>query len=212
MCCTDFFAANSVILSGRSCFRTLSIKAFRFTDFFCASSTMEAPTVRMRALCIMKYSVSPKLLSLPELRGLSLLGGGTLSMKPRETSFLVARKRRSKSKWVEPPHCEQLLAAKSGSVKGPSKQVDIFNAAISIGSKDSMLQTVPPTIAVWFQAAISIFSNAPMRVAELPGFTLRTFSSLSWSSVSRMYRGLPIVTWETNRRNGGGTASSGMPK
>lgn len=38
-----------------------------------------------------------------------------------------------------------------------------------MGSKLSMLHTVPPTMAVWLQAAISILSKAAD--AEAPGLT-----------------------------------------
>lgn len=38
--------------------RARSMSAFRFTDFFWASKTIDAPTVRMRALCMAKYCVS----------------------------------------------------------------------------------------------------------------------------------------------------------
>mmetsp|Transcript_85654 Transcript_85654/g.199088 ORF Transcript_85654/g.199088 Transcript_85654/m.199088 type:complete len:200 (-) Transcript_85654:841-1440(-) len=199
MCWAFFLAAISFIRSGSSFCRTRSINALRLTDFFFASRTRAAPTVRMSRLCMRKRCVLPKGRSWAAAAGgvrsswslarLGELGGGcsTASMMPMLMSLRVAQKSRRRSKRVAPPHCEQLLAARSGNVKVPSKQVLIFRAAAGIGSKLSSLQTVPPTIAVWFHDAMSTLSSAPSpKLAEEPAHTARCLSSINCSSVSRM--------------------------
>mmetsp|Transcript_44432 Transcript_44432/g.117453 ORF Transcript_44432/g.117453 Transcript_44432/m.117453 type:complete len:284 (+) Transcript_44432:349-1200(+) len=132
---------------------------------------------------------------------------------PMRMSFCVARKRRRRSKRVAPPQGEQLLAARSARLKRPSKQVLIFSAAASMGSSDSSMHTVLPTIAVWFQDAISILAMAPgSSAADTPGWTVRCSSFISWSIVSRMYSGLPSVTRETSFPSSADTPCSGTPR
>mmetsp|Transcript_12639 Transcript_12639/g.37580 ORF Transcript_12639/g.37580 Transcript_12639/m.37580 type:complete len:228 (+) Transcript_12639:243-926(+) len=227
MCCTDFFADRASIRSGKSCFSTRSIKAFRLTLFFWASNTMEAPTVRTSKFCIWKYGVLSTGAGWSSTFEVSaeawlamrfsfastwLPSACTSSMMFIFISFRVAPYKRSKSKYEAPPHWEQLLAARSGNVKGPSKHVLILRAAASIGSNDSNKHTVPPIICVWFHWAILIWSSGPLSVADAPFFTFMWLSCRSWSSVSRMYSGFPSVTSPMNLRNSGGTAFSGTPR
>mmetsp|Transcript_20160 Transcript_20160/g.63134 ORF Transcript_20160/g.63134 Transcript_20160/m.63134 type:complete len:218 (+) Transcript_20160:118-771(+) len=214
MWCADFLAATSAMRSGSASWRTRSMSAFRFTDFFFASSTRAAPTVRMRRLRIWKCCVVPKVLSRrsssPSLPRGDLGLGSTAWMRSLLTSFRVAEKSRRRSKCVAPPHCEQLLAARSGSVKVFSKQVLTFRAAAWMGSKLSRLHTVPPTMAVWLQEAMSTRSRVPAEMVTWePGLTTKCLSSMSWSKVSLMYKGFPMVIWRTNCLSWGGTVCSG---
>merc|ERR1719323_119414 len=102
-------------------------------------------------------------------------------MNSLSMSVLVALKSLSRSKCdAFGAHGGQRLAARSGSVKGPSKHVHIFSAAHGMGSRVSSLHTVPPTMAVWLHDAISILSREVDPIlAETPVLTVRCLSFIS---------------------------------
>mmetsp|Transcript_48811 Transcript_48811/g.139668 ORF Transcript_48811/g.139668 Transcript_48811/m.139668 type:complete len:218 (-) Transcript_48811:2525-3178(-) len=213
MCCTFRFEATISIFAGSSRDSARSISAWRFTDFLCASRTMEPPTSRISRLVIWKDWMFPKDRS-PDcwlLLALSGLEGSIVSMTLLSTSFLSALKSRRKSKCVVLAHLEQLLAARSASVKGPVKQVLILSTAASRGSSDSSWQKVLPTMDVCCQAMRLTLSRSlqsmPRGCLLLPMLIWMWFSCSS-SMVSRMYSGLPIVTFATNCRSGCGTICS----
>ena len=191
-------AAGRRIRAGSASVKTRLMRAFRFTAFLCASSTIADPTVRMSKFLIWKYCFFPKSGSLTDLL-LSLQG----------TSRQAAPNNHNKSKCVAPAHNEHLLAAKSGKVKEPTKQVLILKAADYMGSSHSNWQIVPHTMAVWFHEAMSVLLRSPHSTRHGSWSTRRCSSLRSWSTVSLMYIGLPSETLTMKFRKLYGTRFSG---
>mmetsp|Transcript_1923 Transcript_1923/g.4775 ORF Transcript_1923/g.4775 Transcript_1923/m.4775 type:complete len:223 (+) Transcript_1923:154-822(+) len=222
MCCAFRFLARSSILPGSSRHSARSMRACRLTDFFWASKTIAPPTARMSMFRVWKYCVLPKASFVSSMTESSLLPSSSscsssamASMMLDSTNILIALNNRKKSKCVASAHLEQVLAAKSGNVKVPWKQVLILRTAASRGSSDSNKQTVPPTIAVCCQLARLILSISLTSIffgcLFAPTWTCRLCSS-SWSMVSLMCLGFPSVTLVTNCRNAWGIIVSGTIK